>query len=208
MRAIRRILQVVTFVGTLMIGVLAIALIVSQTPWFRDWLRQYIVRESKQYLNGELSIGGLRGNLLFGADLSDVAVDVSGDRVVAVKGVELDYNILSIITKGLDVQEIKIDQPALKLEHDANGWNLANLVKRQEQEADRQGPMRPISLPSIEIADASVSIKDGSPSGFSLPRQIEDVDVRIASAFRGDYAGAVPDICRATRQLMWLYLSS
>jgi len=84
MRAIRRILQVVTFVGTLMIGVLAIALIVSQTPWFRDWLRRYIVRESKQYLNGELSIGGLDGNLLFGADLSNVAVDVSGERVVAV----------------------------------------------------------------------------------------------------------------------------
>jgi autotransporter translocation and assembly factor TamB len=177
MRAIRRILQVVTFVGTLMIGVLALALIVSQTPWFRDWLRQYLVRESKQYLNGELSVGGLGGNLLFGANLSDVAVDVSGERVVAVKGVELDYNIFSIISKGLNIQAIKIDQPVLKVEHDANGWNLANLVKRQEQEADRQGPMRPISLSSIEIADASVSIKDGSPSSLSLPRRIDDVDV-------------------------------
>jgi len=57
-----------------------LALIVSQTPWFRDWLRRYIVRESKQYLNGELSIGHLDGNLLFGADLSNVAVDVSGER--------------------------------------------------------------------------------------------------------------------------------
>ena len=63
MRGIRRVLQVATFVGTLMIGVLAIALIVSQTPWFRDWLRRYIVRESKQYLNGELTIG--RGSLFW-----------------------------------------------------------------------------------------------------------------------------------------------
>ena len=39
-----------------MVGVLALALIVSQTPWFRDWLRRYIVRESKQYLNGELRL--------------------------------------------------------------------------------------------------------------------------------------------------------
>ena len=101
MRAIRRVLQVVTFVGTLTIGVLALALIVSQTPWFRDWLRRYIVRESKQYLNGQLTIGGLGGNLLFGADLADVSVDVSGERVVAVKGVELDYNIFSLISKGL-----------------------------------------------------------------------------------------------------------
>ena len=178
MRGIRRVLQVVTFVGTLMIGVLALALIVSQTPWFRDWLRRYIVRESKQYLNGELSIGHLDGNLLFGADLSNVAVDVSGERIVAMKGVELDYNIFSLISKGLDVDAIKINQPVLKLARGENGWNLARLVKRQEQEADRQGPMRPISLPSIEVSDASVSIQDGDRSAVSIPRRIEDVDLK------------------------------
>ena len=103
MRAIRRALQVVTFAGTLTIGVVALALIVSQTPWFRDWLRRYIVRESKQYLNGQLSIGAIGGNLLFGADLANVALDVSGERVVAVKGVELDYSVFTFLSKGLVV---------------------------------------------------------------------------------------------------------
>src|SRR6188472_4169834 len=109
MRAIRRVLQVVTFVGTLTIGVLALALIVSQTPWFRDWLRRYIVRESQQYLNGQLTIGCLHGNLLFGADLDHVAVDVSGERVVAVKGLELDYNVFTLLSEGLTLEQIKID---------------------------------------------------------------------------------------------------
>lgn len=85
MRALRRLLQALALVGTLAVGILAMALIVSQTPWFRDWLRRYIVRESKQYLNGQLTIGRLGGNLLFGVDLADVAVDVSGERVIAVK---------------------------------------------------------------------------------------------------------------------------
>src|SRR3954462_1897550 len=115
MRAIRRVLQVVTFVGTLMIGVLAVSLIVSQTPWFRDWLRRYIVRESKQYLNGQLTIGQLDGNLLFGVDLSDVAVDMSGDRVLAAKALEVDYNIFSLISRGVYVDQIKVEQPVLQL---------------------------------------------------------------------------------------------
>jgi hypothetical protein len=85
MKALRRLLQVGALVGTLCIGILAMALIVSQTPWFRDWLRRYIVREAKQYLNGELAIGGLGGNLFFGVNLTDVTVDLSGERVVAVK---------------------------------------------------------------------------------------------------------------------------
>src|SRR5215204_1396563 len=101
MRALRRLLQVVALVGTLMVGVIAVALIVSQTPWFRDWLRRFIVRESKQYVNGELSIGGLGGNLLFGVQLTDVALDVSGERVVAVKDVELDYSIFRIVSSGM-----------------------------------------------------------------------------------------------------------
>lgn len=178
MRATRRVLQVVTLVGTLMVGVLALALIVSQTPWFRDWLRRYIVRESKQYLNGQLTIGGIGGNLLFGVDLADVAVDVSGERVVAVKGLELDYNVFYLISKGLVFDQIKIDRPALQVERDATGWNLQRLVKRQEREANREGPTRTVSLPSIEIADASVAIKDSTPAGVSLPRRLENLDVK------------------------------
>ena len=178
MRAIRRILQVVAFAGTITVGIIAVALIVSQTPWFRDWLRRYIVRESKQYLNGQLTIGSLGGNLLFGVDLANVAIDVSGDRVLAVKGLELDYSVFQIVRSGLTLREIKLDQPYLLVRRDANGWNLANLVKKQEQEADRQGPARPVSLPSIQISDARIALRDGvGGDGLRLPQEITDLDV-------------------------------
>src|SRR5215217_521752 len=146
MRALRRVLQVVALVGTLLVGVVALALIVSQTPWFRGWLRRYIVRESKQYLNGELSIGRIGGNLLFGVEVSDIAVDVSGERVIAAKNVEVDYNVFQIISKGVILNEIKLIEPRITLERDRSGWNLARLVKKQEKEADREGPGRPIEL--------------------------------------------------------------
>src|SRR5687768_17964598 len=136
MRALRRALRVVALVGTLMVGIVALALIVSQTPWFRDWVRRYIVRESKQYLNGELSIGRIGGNLLFGVEVSDIAVDVSGQRVISAKGVEVDYNVFQIISEGVVLNEIKLVEPTIALERDRTGWNLGRLVKKQEQEAD------------------------------------------------------------------------
>ncbi len=179
MHALRRILQVVTFVGTLLIGVLALALIVSQTPWFRDWLRRYIVRESGQYLNGQLTIGGLDGNLLFGIDLSDVAFDMAGERILAARALQVDYSVFSLISSGVYVDQIKVDQPVLQLERDANGaWNLTRIVKPQEREADREGPMRPITLKSIEVADASLDIRDQVSEGVKLPRRIDDVDLK------------------------------
>jgi translocation and assembly module TamB len=179
MRFIRRSLQVVALVGTITVGVVAVALIVSQTPWFRDWLRRYIVRESKQYLNGELSIGGLGGNLLFGVNLSDVAVDVSGERVLAVKGLQIDYSVFEMISKGIVLDEIVLNSPSIRLERDGNGWNLARLVKKQEEEADRKGPGRPVSLESIQVTDASVVIDDPvGTSGYRLPERIEGLQVK------------------------------
>jgi autotransporter translocation and assembly factor TamB len=181
MRVIRRFLQVVALVGTLMIGVLAAALIVSQTPWFRDWLRRYVVRESKQYLNGDLTIGGLGGNLLFGVNLADVTVDVSGQRVIAVKGLTLDYSVFELISTGLVLDGITIDRPVIRLERDGAGWNLSKLVKRERREADREGPRRPVSLPSIRISDARVSVLDRVGSDrFTLPKEVDGVDVSAA----------------------------
>ena len=184
MRSLRRLLQVVAVVGTLFVGIVAIALIVSQTPWFKDWLRRYIVRESKQYLNGELSIGSLGGDLFFGVQLGDVAVDVSGERVVAVKTIKVDYSVLQLLSSGIMLDQIKLHQPQLKIERDAEGWNLGRLVRKQEKEADRQGPRRSVSMPLIEVTDANISIHDAvGTSGFTLPRHVQDVDIKAGFAY-------------------------
>lgn len=185
MRALRRLLQVVALVGTLFVGIIAVALIVSQTGWFRDWLRRYVVRESKQYLNGDLSIGGLGGNLLFGLQLSDVSLDLSGQRVVSVKDLELDYSVFRILSSGMILDEIKLNQPRILLVRDGNGWNLARLVKKQQKEADREGPGSPLSLPMIEVTDANMTIQDGAvgTSGVTLPKQISDLDIKASYAY-------------------------
>jgi autotransporter translocation and assembly factor TamB len=178
MIALRRFLQAVALAGTLIVGAVALALIVSQTPWFRDWLRRYIVRESKQYLNGELTIGRLGGNLLFGVQLSDVAIDVSGQRVVAVKDVEVDYSVFTIVSKGVVLDQIKLVEPQLLLEQADGSWNLGGLVKQQRQEADRKGPGRPIELQSIEISDGSLVVDQNRANGYNIPDRISDLDVQ------------------------------
>jgi autotransporter translocation and assembly factor TamB len=179
MALIRRTVHVVAWLGTVIVILVSLAFITSQTPWFRDWIRRAIVREAKQYLNGELTIGQLGGNLFFGATLSDVAVDLSGDRVIAVKSLEIDYSVLQLVSKGLVIDRIALASPAIHVVRDDEGWNLGRLVKERRREADRKGPARPLSLRSIVITDGTVRIDDqmGS-SSYTLPRRIADLDVR------------------------------
>ena len=175
---IRRSVHVVAWIGTLAVALLALALIVSQTPWFRDWIRRTIIREAKQYLNGDLTIGAVTGNLFFDFSVSDVAVDLSGERIVAVKALSLDYSIFELVSRGIVLDHITLTEPRVRLARDENGWNIRKLVKERASEADRRGPNRTISLPSIAIVDGAMTIDDAAgPTSYRLPRRIDDLDV-------------------------------
>src|SRR6266704_1511659 len=100
MSIVKRVTHVLIIVLTLLVGATAAAVIVSQTAWFKNWLRGYIVREAHQYLNGTLSIERLGGNLFFGVEMENVGVSMDGQQVVAVKDLGLDYSLFELISKA------------------------------------------------------------------------------------------------------------
>src|SRR5207245_10097216 len=109
MQIVKRLTHVLVIVLTLIVGATAAVIIVSQTAWFKNWLRGYIVREANQYLNGTLSIERLGGNLFFGVELENVGVSMDGNQVVAVKDLGLDYSVLELIATGLTVNNSRMD---------------------------------------------------------------------------------------------------
>src|SRR5258708_24981624 len=113
MSIVKRLTHVLIIVLTLLVGATAAAIIVSQTAWFKNCLRAYIVREANQYLNGTVSIERLGGNLLFGIEMENIAVSLDGDEVVAVKDLGLDYSVFELVTKGMSVDNIRLDKPVI-----------------------------------------------------------------------------------------------
>jgi autotransporter translocation and assembly factor TamB len=202
---LRRTLQIVAFIGTLLVGIVALALIASQTPWFRDWLRRFVVREAANYVNGTVQIGNLGGDLFYGIELGDLAIDVNGEHVVTLKQVEIKYSIAELMSKGMTVRQIVLRQPYVLLRHDTTGWNVASLIKRQQQEADRQGPGKPLSFPDIEIVDGRLAIDDRRPSpSYRLPSAIDGLNAKVGFEYapvhysltldRVTFAGHAPDL--------------
>src|SRR5436190_296239 len=111
MSIVKRLTHVLVIVLTLIVAATAAAIIVSQTAWFKSWLRGYIVREANQYLNGTLSIQRLGGSLFFRIEMENIAVSMDGTDVVAVKDLGLDYNVFEFISRGLSVDSIRLDKP-------------------------------------------------------------------------------------------------
>src|SRR4026207_591059 len=139
MRIVRRLTHVLIIVVTLVIGAAAAAIIVSQTAWFKNWLRGYIVAQANNYLNGTLSIERLGGNLFYGIEMENIGVSMDGSQVVAVKDLGLDYNVFGLITRGLSVDSIRLDKPVIYLRREGDTWSLSRLGERQDEAADGGG---------------------------------------------------------------------
>jgi autotransporter translocation and assembly factor TamB len=181
MRIVRRLVHALVIVLTLIVGATAAAIIVSQTAWFKNWLRGYIVREANLYLNGTLSIERLGGNLFFGIELENIGVSMDGTQVVAVKDLGLDYNVFELLSRGLSVDNIRLDKPVIFLRREGDTWSLSRLVKKEEAEADRSGPGRPISIDDIGISDGSVVVEGPvGTSGVAVPKRFDHLDAKLA----------------------------
>src|ERR671924_119119 len=132
----RRSLQVIAFLATLVVGVASMAVIVSQTAWFKEWLRGFIVRQAEDYVNGRLSIGRLDGNLFFGVELEDIDVTMNGKKVVEVKDVGLDYNAFTFIAGNVVLDDIRLNKPTIRLvktAEDALDVQIAHVSLRAQQ---------------------------------------------------------------------------
>jgi autotransporter translocation and assembly factor TamB len=180
----RRTLQVVALVCTLVVGAASMAVIVTQTTWFKEWLRGFIVKQAEDYVNGRLSIGRLDGNLFFGVDLEDVDVTMNGETVVDIKDVGLDYNAFSFLSGGIVLDDIRLTQPVFRLEKDGDGWNLTRLIKARTPDPDEPKTRRPLEIGEIGISDGTLYVEDGAvgTSGVDVPSRIERLDASIGVA--------------------------
>ena len=178
---IRRLVHALVIVVTLVIGAAAAAIIVSQTAWFKNWLRAYIVSQAHEYLNGTLSIQRLGGNVFFGIEMENVSVSMAGERVVSVQDLGLDYNVFQLLTRNLSVDNIRLNKPVVYLRREGDTWSLSRLIKKQETEADRQGPMRPVSIDAIGISDGTFVVEGPvGTSGVEVPKRFDHLDAKLS----------------------------
>jgi hypothetical protein len=179
MSVARRSLQVLAFVCTLLVGVASMAVIVTQTTWFKEWLRGFIVRQADDYVNGRLTIGRLDGNLFFGVEMEDVDVTMNGKPVVALKDVGLDYNFLSFLSGHVVLDHIRLNKPTLHAVKTATGWNLTELIKAQTPNEPRN--RKPIEIGEIGVSDGTLYL-EGQPvgtAGVTLPQVIDRIDASV-----------------------------
>jgi hypothetical protein len=177
----RRWIRSLVIILMLVIGAGAAAVVATQTVWFRDWLRGYIVKQANQNLNGRLSIGRLGGNLFYGVELENVALTLDGREAVRIRNVGVKYNALQMVTRGISIAELRVDQPVVHLWRSGDSWAIARVVKKERREADRSGPGRPIAFEEIGVSDGTIAIDDpAAAERMHVPSRFERLDASVS----------------------------
>jgi hypothetical protein len=181
MSVARRSLQVVAFLCTLVVGTASMALIVTQTTWFKEWLRGFIVRQAEDYVNGRLSIGRLDGNLFFGVELEEVDVTQNGKTIIDIEDVGLDYNAFTFLGGDVVLDDIRLNRPVIRAERTAEGWNLARLIRARTPDPGQPPSRRTIEIGEIGVTDGMLYVEGdiAGTTGVEVPSRIERLDAAI-----------------------------
>ncbi|RPI52516.1 MAG: hypothetical protein EHM55_16330, partial [Acidobacteria bacterium] len=176
-RALRRLSGYIAIGVVSLLIVLGAGVAVTQTNWFKNWLRQKAVSQATQYLNGELTIQRLSGNIFTGLALEGVALRHEGQTSVAMDRLTLEYSPLTMLSHGVILDSMTLDNPTILLRRDAAGWNFNRFVKTRENTGGRGAP--PITMEMVAINNGRVIIDDRG-------RLVEDL-TRLNMRFRFAY---------------------
>ncbi len=164
----------------LMMGLL---LGLTQTAFFRDWLKNRIIAAGNEHLNGRLSIEAIEGNFFTHLQVLDMLITAHDDTVMFVPRVRVDLTPSRLLHWELLIDSITIDAPYAKLiQTGDSSWNFANLIRTDTvvqpdtpEETDTSGLL--ILLNDFILRDGSIAL---TALDTALPPAIEEIGVRFA----------------------------
>ena len=102
---------------------------VSQTGWFRDWLRRDIIVRAERLLDAKVSIAGVGGDLLSGIVLDGVRLEQAGAPIITIDRVRVTYRVLTLRRTHIVLDSIDVLRPVMVARQTPEGWTIARLVK-------------------------------------------------------------------------------
>src|SRR3954471_3598631 len=190
----------------LLLAIVVVVLLLVETGWAKNRIRDLIVRQANQYLTATLSNGSLGGSLYRGIQLGDSSLGRDGRTLIHIDEVALSYSIRELIQSGVVIRSVRLTRPYVTAAKMPDGrWDLGALVKRESREQDRSGPKRPIQIQSIEVIDGRISLQDPLDFGPAhVPTDFQQLNAQFSFAYfpvrwtldfaRVSWIGHAPDL--------------
>ncbi len=181
-----------------------------ETAWGKNQVRRMIVSQANRYLTATLDIDRIEGSFFGGIVLAGVRLSRDGRPIVTIDRASLVYSPGELFDQGTTIRSVRLERLRVALERESDGrWNVAALVRREGSPQQRSGPRRPIHLPSVEIVDGIIEMRDSLTFGAAhVPTRFDALNTALAFALDPDswrlnfarmaWRGTAPDLTVTT----------
>jgi hypothetical protein len=131
-----------------------------KSDWLLDYARDYIVNQANEQLNGELEIGTIRGDLLFGLTISDVRLrDMEQNEILTLDTLQVRYTLPSLITEPHRLDLLRLEGLHGNFVQDEDSvWNIERILpEATEEEPEETDPVY-FSVDRIMVDHANISV--------------------------------------------------
>ena len=171
----RRRLRRLVYRAAVLVVLLVLGLLgVSQTSWFRDWLRRDIIARAERLLDAKVSIANVGGDLLTGITLDGVRLEQGGVPVIAIDRIRVTYRVLGMRKTRITLDSIEVLRPVILARQTPEGWTLARLVKPRVKPTGSQPIV--FAIDALRLYDGRVTVEPLQPG---RPTHIEDLDAHL-----------------------------
>ena len=162
----KKILKILTHIILSLLILLALAGLFMQTPVFKGWLKNLLAETISEAMPGELSIGKMSGNLFSRLEFEDVCIRMGDDTLLVCPELHLKFDLTSLLDNVIEVQELHIVDPEIRLCQDTLGvWNATSVLLERDSlvstDTDAgQDFGYTILAGSVVLSDATVLVHD------------------------------------------------
>ncbi len=188
----KKFLKFAFYTSSAFLIIISIALIISQTEGFRNYIRGYVISELENSIGGEVYVGKFYGNIFTGLGVDRFYINVDGKPFIKVLGLEVKYNPIGLIRGTYTFQSATIYKPEIYIIRGRDGkWNFQSVFKPR----DRTGESKfAISFGKLVIDDGKFIFIDSlNQKRNAIAESLDCIDYRnlkvtdINAVISGDY---------------------
>ena len=110
-------------------------LILFQTDFFKNKVKNEIVNSYKNNFNGELKLTNLDGNIFSGFNFRDVKILLDSETVFQTENILIKYDLIALVFKSITLPKLEITKPKMIFSENENGeLNISKLLKNKKSE--------------------------------------------------------------------------
>jgi len=160
-----RIFKAVAYLVSILLVLIVVTGILTQTTYIRNLLRSYLVSTLSVGINGTIHLGTIEGNMIAGFSVDSVRIAQDGRDVFTVRKITCFYEPLSLLRRRVNIDQLIVEGPvATMIRSRDDRWNINSLFRAGDDSAG--GPFDwTILVNNLQIRDGKFVVIDWDAAG-------------------------------------------